>query len=307
MMKFAVTILGNNSAVPTNERYPTSQVVTIDDQLFMIDCGEGTQLQLSRYKIKRNRIEHIFISHLHGDHYFGLIGLINSYSLMHRIQPLTVYGPPALEEIINLQLECAHANLPYELNFHPIEAGEHEVLLQTEHLEVSCFPTSHRIACHGFLFKEKNILRHILPEAVKAYNVPTYYYSQLQQGQDYINKAGETIKNEWLTRSSERGRSYAFCADTKYDEALIPYIQDASMIYHETTYLKDKAEKAASRFHSTTQEAATMAQKASVGKLLIGHYSSSYKDLTPFAEEAKEIFPNTELSEEGATYLIENE
>ena len=262
---FSVTILGNNSAVPAHDRYPTSQLVNFDGQHFLIDCGEGTQLQLLRYKIRYSRISHIFISHLHGDHYFGLIGLINSFGLLNRQQDLHVFGPPPLQDILNLQLDAANTRLPFTLQFHPITSPG--LLLDTESIAVSCFPVDHRIACYGFSFCEKKLPRKLA--------------------------AGGLLP-----------RRYAYCADTRYQESMIDHILDFDMIYHESTYLDDQREKAELRFHSTAKQAAEIAKKANVKKLLLGHFSSQYESLHFFEEEARTIFPAAENALQGVTYFI---
>lgn len=299
---FAVTILGNNSAVPAFDRHPTSQVVTIDGSNYLVDCGEGTQIQMINYKIRRSKISHIFISHLHGDHYFGLIGLINSFGLLSHQQDLHVFGPSPLKEIIELQLKVAGTTLPYKLYLHTITAAA--TLLETDKLTVKCFRTNHRIECYGFVFEEKKQPRKLNPDKAKEHEVPMAFYERLKNGEDYTRKDGTIVKNEWVTEQGEPGKKYAFCADTKYDESLIPHIQGADMIYHETTYLDNLRERAESRFHSTTKQAALIAQKAGVKKLLIGHFSSKYDTLEEFEKEAREVFTNTELAIEGAAYTI---
>lgn len=262
---FSVTILGNNSAVPAYERLPSSQLVNIDGQKFLVDCGEGTQMQLMRYKIKYSRISHIFISHLHGDHYFGLIGLINSFGLLNRQQDLVVFGPPPLKKILELQLQVASTRLPFSLQVKEITGPG--TLLETEDVEIGCFPTDHRIVCYGFYFCEKTVTRK--RQAVDG-----------------------------------RPRRYAYCADTRYHESLLAHISHYDLIYHEATYLDDQREKAELRFHSTAKQAALLAQKAHVNRLLLGHFSSQYETLDAFKNEAREIFPNTEIAEQGVTYLI---
>lgn len=299
---FAVTILGNNSAVPAFDRHPTSQVITIDGNNYLVDCGEGTQIQMINYKIRRSKISHIFISHLHGDHYFGLIGLINSFGLLSHQQDLHVFGPSPLKEIIELQLKVADTTLPYNLYLHTITGPA--TLLNSDKLSVKCFRTNHRIECYGFVFEEKKQPRKLDPGKAREHEVPMAFYERLKDGEDYTRKDGQVVKNEWVTNPGEPGRKYAFCADTKYDESLIPHIQGADMIYHETTYLDNLRERAESRFHSTTKQAALIAQKAGVKKLLIGHFSSKYDTLEEFEKEAREVFPNTELALEGAAYTI---
>ncbi len=299
---FAVTILGNNSAVPAFDRHPTSQVVTLDGNNYLVDCGEGTQIQMINYKIRRSKISHIFISHLHGDHYFGLIGLITSFSLLGHKQELHVFGPSPLKEIIDLQLKVADTQLCYPLHIHSIT--ENGTLLDNEKLSVKCFRTNHRIECYGFMFTQKRQLRKLDPDKAKEFGIPQSFYDRLKSGEDYTQKDGTVVKNDKVTTAGEPGRTYAFCADTKYDESLIPHIKDADMIYHETTYLDNLRERAESRFHSTSKQAAELAKKANVKKLLIGHFSSKYDTLEEFEMEAREIFPNTELALEGTAYTI---
>ncbi len=299
---FAVTILGNNSAVPAFDRHPTSQVVTIDGNNYLVDCGEGTQIQLINYKIRRSKISHIFISHLHGDHYFGLIGLINSLSLLGHKQELHVFGPSPLKEIIELQLKVADTTLCYPLFINHIT--EAATLVDNNKLLVKCFRTNHRIECYGFSFTQKKQPRKLNPEKAKEYEIPSSFYQRLKDGEDYVQKDGSVIKNDLVTEMGGSASRYAFCADTKYDEAILPHIEGFDMIYHETTYLDSLRERAESRFHSTTKQAALIAKKAGVKKLLIGHFSSKYDTLEEFEAEAKEVFENTELALEGVCYEV---
>ena len=299
---FAVTILGNNSAVPAFNRHPTSQVVTLDGTNYLVDCGEGTQIQLINYKIRRSKISHIFISHLHGDHYFGLIGLISSFNLLSHQQELHIYGPSPLKEIIELQLKVADTTMCYPLHIHHIT--EAATLIDNEKLMVRCFRTNHRIECYGFCFEQKKQPRKLLSEKAKEHEIPASFYDCLKNGEDYTRKDGTVIKNELVTGIAEPGKKYAFCADTKYDESLIPHIQGANMIYHETTYLDNLRDRAELRFHSTTKQAAALAKKAGVKKLLIGHFSSKYDTLEEFESEAREVFENTELALEGVCYEV---
>ncbi len=298
----AVTILGNNSAMPTIDRHPTSQIVTINDSIFLMDCGEGTQFQMLKYKIRRSKISHIFISHLHGDHYLGLIGLISSFGILNHLQDLHVYGPSPLKEIIELQLKISNTQLPYQLFFHTIT--KEGLLLENDKFEVRCFKTNHRIACFGFVFIEKIKNRKLNIEKIKQFDIPICFYKKLEEGLDYITKDNLKINNTELTDAAPKGKIYAFCADTKYDESIIPHIRNADLIYHETTYLDNQKEKAELRFHSTSKQAALIAKKAEVKKLLIGHFSSKYIELDDFESEAKKIFINTEIATEGISYLI---
>jgi ribonuclease Z len=298
----AVTILGNNSAVPAFDRHPTSQVVTFNGQNFLIDCGEGTQIQMINYKIRRSKISHIFISHLHGDHYFGLVGLINTFGLLNHKQELHVFGPNPLQTIIELQLKVADTRLCYPLHFHTI--SKEGVLVENDKIEIKCFRTNHRIECYGFSFREKKKLRKVKLEKAVEYEIPYTVYDKLKEGYDYRSPTGQVVKNEWVTEAAAQGKTYAYCADTKYDESIIPHIRNADLIYHETTYLDMLRERAIERFHSTSKQAALIAQKANVKKLLIGHFSSKYDTLEEFESEAREVFLNTEIATEGVTYKV---
>ncbi len=298
----ALTILGNNSALPAYGRNPTAQVLQTQDTAYLIDCGEGTQLQVSRYKIKTSRIRHIFISHLHGDHYFGLIGLLTSMGLTGRLNEIHIYASPLLEKIIHMQLDAASASLPYEIYFHSLIHEGH--IANDNKVTVECFKVSHRIDCWGFIFREKKNPRTIVPEKVKAFDVPLSYYDQLQKGNDFTNSKGTIIGNDELTIPATPPKSYAYCGDTIYDESIAGKVKAVDLLYHEATYLKDLHERAASRFHSTTVQAASIAKLAGVKKLLIGHFSSKYETLEEFLQEAREVFDNTELALEGVCFKI---
>ena len=298
----ALTILGNNSAIPAFDRNPTSQVLQTLDESYLIDCGEGTQMQLSKYKIRKSRISRILISHLHGDHYFGLIGLLTSMSLLNRTQDLHIHAPPGLQDIINLQLRAADTHLSYRIIFHALQ--REGLIADDKKLTIHCFSVKHRIECWGFLFTEKNNPRKINAERAKIYEIPAAFYEQLQQGKDYVNKKGTIVPNEEVTFAAATPKRYAYCADTIYDEDLVDKIKEVDLLYHETTYLKDLHERAAARFHSTTIQAADIAQKARVKKLLIGHFSSKYEMLDEFLTEAVSVFENTELALEGICYKI---
>lgn len=299
---FAVTILGNNSALPAYDRHPSAQIVTIYDQLLLIDCGEGTQMQLSRYKIRRGKLNHIFISHLHGDHYFGLIGLISSMALLNREQPLHLFAPAGLEEIMELQLKVASTTLPFPLIFHPLE--KEGLILEESKFTVETFQTQHRIPCWGFLIREKKEPRKIDKDKAVQYHIPSAYYQSLKAGYDYTAKDGTVIYNDQVTLANSPARSYAYCADTLYDERLATIARDVTMIYHEATYLNGMEDRAAARFHSTTSQAATIALKANAGGLLLGHFSSKFEELHDYLKEALEVFPNTQLAIEGVTFKI---
>ncbi|MEP6465644.1 MAG: ribonuclease Z [Parafilimonas sp.] len=299
---FGVTILGNNSALPAYNRHPTAQVITLNDHLFLVDCGEGTQMQMNLYKIRRSRINHIFISHLHGDHYFGLPGLITSYGLLGRLHELHLYAPAALQDILNLQLNVSDTKLPYTLHFHALENAS-SLLVEEDNFLVECFKVFHRIECWGFLFREKKKPRKINIAAAREHNIPVEFFEQLKQGEDFIEK-DSVIKNEILTTANKPSKSYAYSADTVYTESLAEKMRNVNLLYHEATYLKDKTEKAAMRFHSTSEQAAQLAKIAGAKKLLIGHFSSTYESLNEFLTESRAIFPNTNLALEGQTFLV---
>jgi len=272
------------------------------EESFLIDCGEGTQMQLSKYKIRRSKINHIFISHLHGDHYFGLIGLLTSMSLLNRTQDLHLHAPPELEQLISLQLNYASTHLSYPLHFHPItKAG---MIADGNKMTVECFAVKHRIPCWGFIFREKKNPRKLNPERAKIYEIPAAFYERLQQGEDYVTKKGTIVPNEEVTTEAPKPKSYAYCADTIYDESIAEKVTGVDLLYHETTYLKDLHERAAARFHSTTIQAAAIAEKADVKKLLIGHFSSKYEELDEFLQETTEVFKQTELAIQGCCYII---
>jgi ribonuclease Z len=297
-----VTILGNNSALPAFDRHPTAQIVTLDDHLFLVDCGEGTQMQLSKYKIRWGRINHIFISHLHGDHYFGLPGFVHTMGLLNREADLHLYGPALLKEILDIQFVAADSTLPFKLHFHPLE-GE-GTLIRSDKFKVSCFQTKHRIPCWGFIFEQIRPLRRVNIDKARIHNVPAVFFDRLKTGEDFTNGMGKVVSNATVTDPGPRPKSYAFCADTMYDEDLVRKVSGVDMMYHETTYLKALPERAASRFHSTTQQAAGIAKAASAQRLLIGHFSSKYDKLDMFEQEAREVFPATDLALEGVTYFV---
>lgn len=299
---FGLTILGNNSAIPAYGRHPTSQALTYDDQVYLVDCGEGTQQQLTHYRVKRSKINHIFISHLHGDHYFGLIGLITSMGLLGREHPLHLYGHPTLKTIIDLQLKAADAILRFPLLFFPLT--QPGVLLDSPKMEVSCFAVKHRIPCWGFLFREKKLPRKLLPARAIEAGIPPGFFHQLQAGMDFKNEQGVIIPNSLVTLPNPPGRIYAYSADTIYDESLAGIFAGVNLLYHEATYLHDLKGRALERFHTTAQQAGEMAVKSGAKKLLLGHFSSKYEDLSPLLAEAGAVFKNVELAIEGVTYRI---
>ena len=285
-----------------HNRHPTAQVVYYEEHLFLVDCGEGTQIQMNSYKVRRNRIRYIFISHLHGDHYFGLPGLLTSYGLNGRTEDLWIFSPPLLKDILEMQFKASDTLLPYPLHFVAIE--KEGILVDEKKITVSSFAVNHRIPCWGFLFKEKEKPLKLNSDKLREYAIPSSFYQRLKMGEDYVTRGGEIIKNEWITQPPEIVQSYAYCADTLYDEGIAEKCRNVSLLYHEATYLDDQREKAESRMHSTSRQAAAIALKAGAHELVIGHFSSRYETLDEFLTEAREVFPNTNLAIEGATYII---
>lgn len=296
-----LTILGNNSALPAYGRHPTAQLLHIHEQSFLIDCGEGTQMRLQQYGLNAMRINYIFISHLHGDHYFGLVGLISSFSLLGRTKDLHLFAPGEMKNIIEMQIPW---KLSFAIHYHLMSESEDRILLNEDKFEVSCFPVNHSIPTHGFTFIEKKRKRILLPEKVKEYEIPKYFYRQLTDGLDYEDKYGNITRNEWVTQEGLLPKKYVFAADTRYDESLVKYAAECDLLYHETTYLQEQQQKAIDRLHSTSVEAAHIARLAQVKQLLIGHFSSKYKNIDPFLKEAKTVFENVQLAIEGETYTI---
>ncbi|MEO7961959.1 MAG: ribonuclease Z [Ginsengibacter sp.] len=298
----AVTILGSNSAVPAHNRHPTAQVVQSNGQKFLVDCGEGTLLRMMHFKIKPLKIDHIFISHLHGDHYFGLPGMLTTMGLNQRSKDLHIYSPKYLEEIIELQLKVANATLPYKIHFHTIE--DEGVIAETKDIIIESFKVKHRIECWGFLFREKKNPRKIDESQIMGSQIPVTFYEKLQAGEDFISSSGNIIANHLLTVTGDIPKTYAYCADTVYFEPIADKVMNADLLYHESTYLHELEEKAVSRFHSTAKHAAMIARKANAKKLLLGHFSSMYDVLDDFQSEAEEIFENTECAKEGVCYIV---
>lgn len=299
-----LTILGNNSALSNHNRFPTAQALQIGDELFLVDCGEGTQVRLIKHKIKYSKISRIFISHLHGDHYYGLIGLLTRYSLNNRIEPLHIYGPAKLLDIIQLQTSVSNTTFSYPLEFHAIDGPSTDVIYETANIRVTKFPTIHRIPCYGFKFEEMDNRRKINIAAIDEHQIPYTELASIRQGADYILSDGTTIAHTAMTFDPPPIKSYAYCADTRYTEQFLDTVHGVDLLYHETTYLKDQATLAFERFHSTTEEAGTLAMKAAVKQLVIGHFSSKYIDLEHFQQETATIFPATVLSSEGMVIEI---
>jgi len=304
-MIFEITILGSSSATPIYQRHPTAQVLNIHERFFLVDCGEGTLIQMNRFRIKFHRINHIFISHLHGDHYLGLMGLLSTMHLQGRATPLHIYAPNDLQEIIDIQLKYSQTTLRFEVILHPTDASKSKKIYEDEDIEVRTIILSHRIPCTGFLFSEKQRLRKLQKEKLHSYEVPVRFYDDLKNGKDYVDENGKVIPNSELTSDPRKPRSYAFCSDTIYNESIIPAVRNIDLLYHEATFMNDKIERAAETFHTTAAQAATIAKKADVKRLIVGHFSARYKNLYPLLDEAKEIFVNTSLAIEGDRFTIE--
>ncbi len=298
-MKPELYILGSNSATPTRDRHPTAQILRIGSSKIMIDCGEGTQNQLLKYGLRHTGITHICISHLHGDHYFGLIGLLSSMSLSGRKDTLYLIGPPALNEIINLQITHGGISLNFSIDFIATNPNQPSFVTQTNLFSIESFPLKHRIHCTGFLIKELPKELHINLEAIQFYKVPVSLLNDLKKGADFITENGETIANHLLTTPAHPSYSYAFCSDTIYDPEIVHYIKNVDLLYHEATFMKNLEERAQLYYHSTAEQAGKIAQQANVKKLIIGHFSSRYDNLEMLLKEAQEVFENTVLAIEG--------
>ncbi|NNE56221.1 MAG: ribonuclease Z [Flavobacteriales bacterium] len=303
-MTFEVNILGCGAATPTLKRNPTSQLLNVHDKYYLIDCGEGTQLQLRRFKFKFQRINHIFISHLHGDHYLGLLGLISSMHLLGRTKELHLYCPPELKDIVEVNMKHSETFLNFEVVYHPIDYKVPQLILEDNTMEVHSFPLKHRIKCAGFLFVEKPKRRRIIKEKIEEYNLVVPEIVRLKKGQNIERLDGKVITFEDATLPPYPVRSYAYCSDTAYYEKVLETIQGVDLLYHEATFLEEHAKRAKETFHSTAIQAATIAQKAEAKKLVLGHFSSRYRELNQFTAEAKTIFPKVELARDGMSIIL---
>ena len=304
MLRFEVTILGAGSASPTLTRNPSSQLLNLSETYFLIDCGEGTQIQLRKNKLSWAKIDHIFISHLHGDHYLGLLGLLQSMHLLGRKKILHLYCFPELKEIIDIQNKYSFTVLNYEIEYHFLSSKKYEKIAETKHVCIYSFPLNHRIPCVGFLFKELESPRKIIKENLSKHNVSTAEIHKLRKGLNAFDEEGKEISYQLLTEASYQPRSYAYCSDTKYDERLIDYLKEVDVLYHEATFLNDLKDRAAATFHSTAEQAALIAKKAQVKKLILGHYSARYHSIDEFLVEAEQVFNNVFLAKEGLTFKI---
>ncbi|RHJ80035.1 ribonuclease Z [Parabacteroides sp. AM08-6] len=298
MAEFNINILGCGSALPTTRHLATSQIVDLRDKLYMIDCGEGTQIQMRNMRIRFGRLNHIFISHLHGDHCFGLPGLISTLGMLGRNGELVIHGPKEVETFMRPVMDLFCRGLEFEVRFNPINTYEHSLVMEDRSLSVYSIPLKHRIPTCGYLFEEKQKEPHIIREMTDFYQVPVRWMQALKQGKDYITSEGEIIPNSRLTRPATPPKRYAFCSDTAYCPSIIPIIEGVDLLYHEATFAECDLPRAKETFHSTARQAAEIARAAHVGKLLIGHYSARYEDVTPLLQEAKAIFPQTMLANE---------
>jgi len=303
-MGFSVNILGSNSALPTSDRNPTAQVLKAPGRFFLIDCGEGTQMQLRRNKIHFGRINHVFISHLHGDHVFGLPGVISSFGLLGRSNDLYIHAHPDLEGLMRPLIEYFSKDLPFSVVFHPFSPDSSGKIYEDDLLVVSSFPLEHRIPTVGFIFREKRKERKINKKMCDFHRVPLRWMPRLKQGEDYFSENGRCVPNRELTFPPPASKSYAFCSDTRFSKSVISAVQGIDTIYHEATFLNDQEELARKTFHSTARQAAEVALRAEAGRLLLGHFSSRYKNLSPFLEEARLVFNNTDIAEEGRVFEV---
>ena len=304
-MEFRTTILGTSSATPTPKRHPSAQLVQADEHSFLMDAGEGTQTQLARFKLKPGRISHIFISHLHPDHYLGLIGLVCTYNLQGRKKPLTIYGPPGLEEIVMVNVKHSGMTVNYDLSFVALEMGTQEVILDLPELTVETIPLEHRIPNNGFIFRQKTRKRKINQEAFVEAKLPHQAYPVFQRAEDFVDEGGKRWEYEDFTFEPLPSLTFACMSDTRYLPRLVPHIKGADLLYHEATFSANAEERAEKTNHTTTKQAATLARDAKVGKLIISHFSARYDNLEPLLEEAREVFPETYLAEEGKTFDVE--
>jgi len=299
MDKFELDILGCGSATPTTLHNPSSQVLNIRDKLFMIDCGEGTQLQLRRSHLRFGRLNRIFISHLHGDHCFGLIGLISTLGLLGRTGDLYIHSVAGLEEILRPEIDFFCKDSPFQVKIETFDPKTSEVIYEDRSVTVKTIPLSHRVPCAGFLFREKQKEAHLIPDMIRFYNIPIKELARIKQGADFITNQGKVISHSLLTRPTEPSRSYAYCSDTAYSEKIVPIIEGVDLLYHEATFAEEDAGRAPATGHSTARQAAKIAKLAKVKKLMLGHFSARYTDNRILLNEAKEVFSNTILANEG--------
>jgi ribonuclease Z len=299
-----LTILGSSSALPTSGRYPSAHVLNAHERLFLIDCGEGTQMQLRKTRIRFAKINHIFISHLHGDHVFGLYGLLSTLSLMGRTNPIHLYAPENYDNILKSHLSDFDINLSFEIDFTPLSGKDPVIILDDKYITVTSFPLQHRIITYGFLFREKISDRNIIKESIVKFNIPPVRIPAIKKGEDFIAPDGTIVKNEDITLPPRQPLSYAYCSDTRYFKRLASFVKGVSLLYHEATFDKTKEDLAKTTGHSTTLDAAKTAVGANVGSLIIGHFSARYKDISPLVDEARTVFSATYPAIDGMTYEV---
>lgn len=304
MEKFEVTILGCGSAKPSTRHFPSAQIVNVRDKLFLVDCGEGTQIQMCRNRIRFTRMDNVFISHLHGDHCLGLIGLISTLDLLGRTADLNVYAPAQFEKILFDEINFFSRGMGYKVVFHAVDTKKHEILYDDRSLSVYSIPLNHRLPCSGYLFVEKPTLPHIRRDMIDYYNIPFYAIRSIKEGADWITADGTTVPFERLTFPADKARKYAYCSDTVYLPELKGYINGVDVLYHEATFADDFVNLAAERLHSTARQAATVARDSGAGKLVIGHFSSRYDDENILLEQAREVFPNTVIAKENLVVKV---
>ena len=304
MQKATLTILGCGSALPTRKNFPSAQLLELRDKQYLIDCGEGTQIRMRQMGVKTARLGHIFVSHLHGDHCFGLIGLISSFGMLNRTADLHIHAQPDLEKILKPQLMYFCQDLPFDVIFHNINPRKNELIYEDRSIQVFTIPLKHRVPCCGFLFEEKPRDRHIIREMIDFYHIPTWRIPKIKQGEDFIAEDGEIIPNNQLTTSPEAPKRFAYCSDTAYSEKIIPIIEGVDCLYHEATFMEDEAIRSNQTEHSTARQAGEIARKANVKKLIIGHYSARYYNQNELLDEAKAVFENTLLGEDLTVYEV---
>ena len=304
MEPFKVHILGCGSALPTPRHYASAQVVEVRGKLFLVDCGEGTQVQLRRSRIRFTKISAVFISHLHGDHCFGLIGMLSTFGLLGRTARLAIYAPPELEQVLNLQMRLFCHDFDYEVDFHPVDTTRHSVVYEDHSLTVETIPLQHRMPCCGYLFREKPSLPHIRRDMIDFYQIPVSQINNIKAGADWTTQEGEVVANSRLVTSADPPRSYAYCSDTRYIPTLHELVRGVSTLYHESTYGEDNILRAEKYYHSTAHQAALVARDAGVGQLLLGHYSSRYDDEQVLLDEARKVFSNSRLTDENTVFDV---
>ncbi len=304
-MTFELTILGSSSAVPTSKRNLTAHVLNVHERFFLVDCGEGTQIQIRKNKIRFGKIDHIFISHLHGDHIFGLFGLISTFNLLNRDKDLHIYAHTELESILSRHLEYFERSISFKIIYHHLNPKLSELIFEDNKVKVETIPLKHRIPTCGFKFTEKPHLRNLKKNVVQDYKIPISKIQDIKEGGDFIISNGDVVPSDKLTLPPYKSRSYAYCTDTAYSEKIIPIIENVDLLFHEATFAKNMKRQAKLTYHSTSEDAAKIAKKAIVGKLIVGHFSARYKDVSQIISEARDLFPNTYSAEDGEKHIVE--